>query len=152
MGGKSAFLPGEAWQERLREQTSGAERLSSTCQESAEGIVPDRMSGRGRPERKARKIDTQGADFVILEACLPLLHPNSTVVVEYSPYHLYRSATGKADVERIAWRFSSLEIITQMGNPKRTAPLTVEQMLLAYDIYCREWLGHSDLVFKQLHA
>jgi FkbM family methyltransferase len=97
------------------------------------------------------KIDTQGADFAILEACLPLLHPDSTAVVEYSPYHLYRNATGKADVERIAGRFASMEIITPMGHPNRTAPLTMEQVLSAYDTYCREWLGHSDLVLKQLH-
>ncbi|HEY3367743.1 MAG TPA: FkbM family methyltransferase [Symbiobacteriaceae bacterium] len=98
------------------------------------------------------KIDTQGADFAILEACLPLLHANSTVVVEYSPYHLYRNGTQKEDVERIAGRFSSMEILTPMGNPQRTDPVTMDLVLASYDTYSREWIGHSDLVFKQLKA
>lgn len=96
------------------------------------------------------KIDTQGADFAILEACLPILQPNATVVIEYSPYHLARHGTTKTDLERIVRRFSSMEIITPMSDPNRTAPLTMETLLSAYDIYSHEWIAHSDLVLSGL--
>lgn len=95
------------------------------------------------------KIDTQGADFAILEACLPLLHPNSMIVAEYSPYHLYRHGTGRADVERIARRFSSIERINPMSKPDRTDPLSMQQVLSTYDEQFRDWIGYCDLVLKQ---
>lgn len=97
------------------------------------------------------KIDAQGADFNILNACLPLIRQDSTVVVEYSPYHLYRNSTSREDVENVAKQFSSMEIITPMSHSKRTELLTMEQLLSSYDAFSKEWKGHSDLVFTHFN-
>ncbi|MFY0802930.1 FkbM family methyltransferase [Peribacillus frigoritolerans] len=57
------------------------------------------------------KIDTQGADFEILESCLPLIKADSEVVIEYSPIHLRQYGTPKAKIKDIISYFSSIEVL-----------------------------------------
>jgi hypothetical protein len=57
------------------------------------------------------KIDTQGSDFKILESCLPLIKPSSTILIEYSPFHLYLNGTSKEQIERILDRFKIIKIL-----------------------------------------
>src|SRR5690606_8037826 len=94
------------------------------------------------------KIDTQGADFEILEACLPFLSRNSIVVSEYSPYHLHRNGTSKGDVARLALLFNQIEIIRRPYAGIRTSPLAMDQLLIGYDNNYLEWNDYSDLVFS----
>ncbi|MGN7399005.1 FkbM family methyltransferase [Cytobacillus praedii] len=59
------------------------------------------------------KIDTQGADFNILDSCLPLIENHSKIVMEYSPFHLLRNGTTKEEINRILDYFPSIGIINR---------------------------------------
>lgn len=88
------------------------------------------------------KIDTQGADFEILEACLPLLKDDSVVTVEYSPYHLEANGTTKESVENILNNFSTKKIIHPLGHQPALSDLTMESVLDFYEAqyqYCRTY-------------
>ena len=54
------------------------------------------------------KIDTQGADFEILESILPLLKQKAKIAIEFSPYHIDSNGTSREQVERLLGGFSSL--------------------------------------------
>ncbi|MFC4767575.1 FkbM family methyltransferase [Effusibacillus consociatus] len=94
------------------------------------------------------KIDTQGADFDILDACLPLIRDDSIIVAEYSPYHLYLNGTQKEDIANIVTSFSNKEIINPTHNPHRTANINLQQLLLFYEENYRELRTHCDIVLK----
>jgi len=57
------------------------------------------------------KIDAQGSDFKILESCLPLIKPSSTILIEYEPYLLFINGTSKEQIERILDRFKIIKIL-----------------------------------------
>ena len=89
--------------------------------------------------------DTQGADFDILEACLPMIDPHTGVIAEYSPYHLYRHGTSRQDVERLLRLFSRAEIVNSRVENVMPAPVTVDQLLSFYDEHCEQYKGYVDI-------
>ncbi len=62
------------------------------------------------------KIDTQGADFEILDDILPLLKSTAKVAIEYSPYHLATNGTTCEQVKKIFSQFR--EILKIKPDPK----------------------------------
>jgi len=90
------------------------------------------------------KIDTQGADLDILEACLPLIRPHSVVIAEYSPTHLKRYGTRKTDVDRIVGRFSRIEKI-HYNPPLLKHEIQMANLLADYDAIP----GYYDIVLSQ---
>ncbi|UYZ12482.1 FkbM family methyltransferase [Brevibacillus sp. WF146] len=89
--------------------------------------------------------DTQGADFDILEACLPMIGPHTSVIAEYSPYHLYRHGTSKQQVERLLRLFSRAEIVNSLVEDVKPAPVTVDSLLSFYDDHCKQYSGYVDI-------
>ena len=89
------------------------------------------------------KIDTQGADLEILDACMPLLLPGSIVSIEYSPYHLAVHGTTRDDVECLLARFSRIERIAPMGESPRLQHVSMEQIVSFYEernsVYSTYW-------------
>ncbi len=74
------------------------------------------------------KIDTQGSDLEILESCLPLVTEKSTVVMEYSPYHLLRNGTSKEQVRNIFDYFSSFGVVMP-NHPEMAVALNKNEIL-----------------------
>jgi FkbM family methyltransferase len=91
------------------------------------------------------KIDTQGADFAILDACAPLIGEQSFVTVEYSPYHLATHGTTRDDVERVLARFSRIERIAPVDQSPRRSKIDASEMLDFFDATCQGYEGHYDV-------
>ncbi|REK63299.1 MAG: hypothetical protein DF221_10395 [Brevibacillus sp.] len=87
-------------------------------------------------------IDTQGADFAIIEACLPLVSKDTTIIAEYSPYHLYRYGTTREDAARVLKHFSRISL-------SREQPATVQQLLAIYDDYYAQYKGFYDICLRK---
>jgi len=91
------------------------------------------------------KIDTQGADFEILDACAPFIGRGSFVTVEYSPYHLAIHGTTRDDVERVLARFSMIERIAPTGQAPRRSKIEASDMLEFFDTTSRAYEGLYDV-------
>jgi len=92
------------------------------------------------------KIDTQGADFEILESCIPLLHRGSIVSIEYSPYHLIANGTTKDEVEYLASEFSSVKKICPKAKSFELEDINVKQLLSYYEAEHKVYAGYYDIV------
>lgn len=79
------------------------------------------------------KIDTQGADFEILETCLPLMNHYSKAIIEYCPYLLLRHGTSKEDVKNIIAQFSETGMISKLPS-HTTSPITKEKIITDFDV------------------
>ncbi len=95
------------------------------------------------------KIDTQGADFEILEACIPLLKDDSTVTIEYSPYHLEANGTTKEAVESTLKNFSGIKIIHPLGHRPSLGDLNVQSVLDFYDAQYQHCHTYFDMVLMK---
>ncbi|PEE40661.1 FkbM family methyltransferase [Bacillus pseudomycoides] len=78
------------------------------------------------------KIDTQGSDLEILESCLPLVKEHSTVVMEYSPYHLLRNGTSKEQIRNVLDYFSNLGVVMP-DHPDMAVALNKDEILEHFD-------------------
>ncbi|WP_347269295.1 FkbM family methyltransferase [Bacillus sp. TL12] len=78
------------------------------------------------------KIDAQGSDLEILESCLPLMKEVTTVVMEYSPYHLLRNGTSKEQVRNIFDYFSSFGVVMP-NHPDMAVALNKNEILEHFD-------------------
>jgi FkbM family methyltransferase len=92
------------------------------------------------------KIDTQGADFEILEAFMPYIRPRTCVTIEYSPYHLYLNGTLKETVYSIVKNFSYIQRINPIGESPRSVEHSIDQILRYYDEGYKNYKGYYDLV------
>ncbi|GEM_PF-552621 len=92
------------------------------------------------------KIDTQGADFEILEACIPLLRDDSVVTIEYSPYHLDANGTTKESVENILKNFSIKKIINPLRHQPGLSDLTTQSVLDFYEKQYQHCRTYFDMV------
>lgn len=89
------------------------------------------------------KVDTQGADLDIIEACQPLLRKHSVIVAEFSPPHLRSNGTLKEDVKRVVGRFSRIEKIHHQP-PALAHEIQLQDLLDDYD----NIEGFHDLVLR----
>lgn len=80
------------------------------------------------------KIDTQGDDFNILESCLPLINEHSTVIMEYSPYHLLRSGTRKEQISNILDHFSNIGVINRNQQDVIIINVDKEKIVTDFDL------------------
>lgn len=94
------------------------------------------------------KIDTQGADFEILEACLPLLKQEAVVAVEYSPYHLEANGTSKDDIVELLPHFSQIQKINPLDKYPRLTDLDLWSLLEFYDDQAQHYSTEYDLLLK----
>lgn len=95
------------------------------------------------------KIDTQGADFEILESCLPLIKSHSIVVMEYSPFHLLRNGTTKEEINRTLDYFPSIGIINRNDENLDIINTNKEKILNDFDILSPT-LHYYDITLKGL--
>ncbi|PLR80746.1 hypothetical protein CVD25_08385 [Bacillus canaveralius] len=95
------------------------------------------------------KIDTQGADFDILKASLPMINHESIVIIEYSPYHLLQNGTSKTEIEGILSNFSEISYINPLKHPAHDSNINKDQILSDYDLYGKEWKWFYDIVLKK---
>ncbi len=95
------------------------------------------------------KIDTQGADFEILETCIPLLKDDSVVTIEYCPYHLDANGTTKESVERILKNFSIKRIINPLGHRPALSDVTTQAVLNHYEVQHRHCRTYFDMVLMK---
>jgi FkbM family methyltransferase len=91
------------------------------------------------------KIDAQGSDFKILESCLPLIKPSSTILIEYSPFHLYLNGTSKEQIERILDRF---KIIRTLHHPNTIENINKSKILDDFDNL--KTAGSYELILSEL--
>lgn len=95
------------------------------------------------------KIDTQGADFEILETCIPLLKDNSVVTIEFSPYHLDANGTTKESVANILKNFPNKKIINPPGHPIALADVTTQSVLDYYEAQYQHRRTYFDMVLMK---
>lgn len=95
------------------------------------------------------KIDTQGTDFEILEAFLPLLKDDSVVTIEYSPYHLDSNGTTKEVVERILSSFSGISAINPIGQLPALSELSIRSALEFYEAQYQHYRTYFDMVLMK---
>lgn len=95
------------------------------------------------------KIDTQGTDFEILEACIPLLKDDSVVTIEYSPYHLDANGTTKESVENILKNFSDKKAINPLGHLPVLSDLNTQSVLEFYDAQYQHYRTYFDMVLMK---
>lgn len=94
------------------------------------------------------KIDTQGADFEILGACIPLLKSDAVVAIEYSPYHLDANGTTKEEIAEVLQYFSQIYKINSL---ELTPRLTAMDLWSVFDFYNQHYQHYSseyDLILK----
>lgn len=94
------------------------------------------------------KIDTQGADFEILEACLPLLKKEAVVAIEYSPYHLEANGTTQEDIVDLLQHFSHIQKINPLDTSPRLTDIDLWSLLAFYDQQAQHYSTEFDLLLK----
>jgi hypothetical protein len=94
------------------------------------------------------KIDTQGADFEILESCIPLLKEDAIVEIEYSPYHLEINGIDKKHITAILSNFSSVRKINRMGTLPRLSNIDISSLLKFYDQHYQYYKTEYNLVLS----
>lgn len=92
------------------------------------------------------KIDTQGADFEILEASLPLLRSGSVVSIEYSPYHLACHGTTLDEVGDLLAKFSRIERVMPMTESSNLILESIRSLLSFFEERSQSYQGYCDLV------
>lgn len=92
------------------------------------------------------KIDTQGADFAILQEIFPLIKSSSKVVIEYSPYHLHQYGTKRVDVNNVLGYFSNIERIDLNKHNYQLKKMTIAELDLYYTENNGEYKGYCDLI------
>jgi FkbM family methyltransferase len=94
------------------------------------------------------KIDTQGADLEILEACIPLLKKDALVAIEYSPYHLDINGTTKEDIATILSCFSAIQKINPLGDQPRLSNIDISALFTFYDQQYQHYHTEYDLLLR----
>lgn len=89
------------------------------------------------------KIDTQGADFEILDSCLPMINAQSVVIMEYSPFHLLRNGTTKEQIGKTLGYFSNISVIGQ----NLASNLNKEELLNNFDALSSTYYFY-DIILK----
>lgn len=92
------------------------------------------------------KIDTQGADFEILDTCLPMLKKGAKVTIEYSPYHLHAHGTTKDEVIRVVSSFTSIERILPKGCSYMLKNISIRNVEDFYDTEHKTYRGYFDML------
>jgi FkbM family methyltransferase len=93
------------------------------------------------------KIDTQGADFEILDDIFSILKPNGKVAIEFSPYHLDTNGTSQQVIFDLLSSFSKIYKISP--NPKGSYILEktdCNNLRHFYNDQCTRYKLHYDLV------
>ena len=92
------------------------------------------------------KIDTQGADFEFLRACIPLIKENGKVAIEFSPYHLFANGTSKNEVSDIVSEFSQIQKIVPSENQHYLEKISLNAVEQFYEAQCNSYGGYFDLL------
>lgn len=93
------------------------------------------------------KIDTQGADLEILDACLPLIGEGTELTIEYSPYHYANHGTTRDDVERVIGLRPRIEKIAPVSSgSQRLDEIDLQDILEYFDAQSVKYIEHCDLL------
>jgi len=91
------------------------------------------------------KIDTQGADIVILETLLPLLAMGTIISLELSPHHLRMAGTSWDKTISCLTHLNKIERLDIDGNAARRTPITIEEIKSFLQTYPERDIGYWDL-------
>ena len=92
------------------------------------------------------KIDTQGADFEILEDILPLLKPDGKIAIEFSPYHIDTNGTSRQQVFDLLSKFRFIQIIKPESHGSYSLEETnCNELRQFYDDQCSRYKKYYDL-------
>lgn len=95
------------------------------------------------------KIDTQGADFDILEACMPLLKKDTKIFIEYSPHHLRVNGTTKSDVLGLLNKFTDIKKINPIGLSPRAQSISLSELEKFYYDQCDKYDKYYDIILSR---
>jgi len=92
------------------------------------------------------KIDTQGPDFDILEACIPLHSKGTKVTIEYSPYHMDTAGTSSEDISRILGNYERIQKINPLDKKPLLENISIEELLSYFESTRSSYSGYFDLL------
>lgn len=93
------------------------------------------------------KIDTQGADFEILNSVFPLLKSDAKVVIEFSPYHIESNGTSRDQVFDLLERFRTvLKIQSIPPSSYELEEMNCNELRQFYNEQCIRYDTYYDLV------
>ncbi|MFX3635409.1 MAG: FkbM family methyltransferase [Candidatus Pristimantibacillus sp.] len=97
------------------------------------------------------RTDTQGADFEIIEACLPLLKKDSTILAQFSPYHLHRHGTTIKDIESIVKKFSDVALFSATQHSIKTNVYSFQQLSTRFETLHKNFIGFYHIALSNNH-
>ena len=91
------------------------------------------------------KIDTQGADFDALRSALPMCKSGTTVVIEFSPFHLSEFGESWETIECVLKNFSQVRLINSEVEKKLSRQVSIQELSKFFNENCAEYKGYLDL-------